>query len=152
MIQVEASTVNPSDRYQLEGVYGPISFPFTGGKEGTGRVIEANGEDVQNWIGKRVVFSSGAGGVWASFVISNPSFTFEIDEDVPLSCAASGVINPLTTIGFIETFKHLGKKGGIIHTAAASSLGRQLNRLAKKEGIPILNLVRRQEQLDLLKS
>jgi NADPH2:quinone reductase len=60
-------------------------------------------------------------------------------------------VNPLTAIGFVETFKSLGGKG-LIHTAAASSLGRQLNRLARKENIPILNIVRRQEHADLLKS
>jgi NADPH:quinone reductase-like Zn-dependent oxidoreductase len=58
--------------------------------------------------------------------------TFEIDADVPLSSAASGVVNPLTVIGFIEHFKTLGTKGGIIHTAAASSLGKQLVKICNK--------------------
>ena len=53
----------------------------------------------------------------------------------------------------IETYKSIGlKKGAIVQTAASSALGRQINRLAIREGIPILNYVRRQEQVDLLKS
>lgn len=51
----------------------------------------------------------------------------------------------------IENFKEIGGKGGIIHTAAASALGRQLNKLAQKEGIPLLNIVRREAQAELLR-
>lgn len=74
-----------------------------------------------------------------------------IDDDVPVSSAASGIINPVTVLGFIHTVKSK-KHGGIIHTAAASSLGRQLNRICKTENIPLLNVVRRKEQAELLKS
>lgn len=86
------------------------------------------------------------GGCWAEYSIASVDFTFEIEKDVPLEYAASGVTNPLTVIAMIENFKELGGKGGIIHTAAASALGRQLNKLAQKEGIPLLNIVRREAQ------
>jgi len=36
----------------------------------------------------------------------------------------------------------LGHKG-IIHTAAASALGRMLNKLCQKRNIPLLNIVRK---------
>ena len=39
----------------------------------------------------------------------------------------------------------------VIVNAAASSLGRMLNRLLPAEGIEIINIVRRQQQVDLLK-
>lgn len=51
---------------------------------------------------------------------------------MPLSSASSGIINPLTVIGFIEEFREIGCKGGIIHTAASSSLGRMLNKLCQR--------------------
>ena len=69
---------------------------------------------------------------------------FEITEEVPSQSAASGIVNPLTVIAMVENYKSLGVKGGIIHTAAASSLGRMLNRWCQKEQIPILNIVRRE--------
>lgn len=75
---------------------------------------------------------------------------FEIDKDVPSSSASSGIVNPLTVIGFVEHFKTLKCKG-IIHTAAASALGRMLNKLCQKENIPLLNIVRREEHAELLK-
>lgn len=50
-------------------------------------------------------------------------------------------------IGFIDTFKKWRNRGsvgkGIINTAAASALGRMLNKFCQKENIPLLNIVRR---------
>lgn len=40
----------------------------------------------------------------------------------------------------------------IIHTAAASALGRMLNKICKTEGITLLNIVRREEHANILKS
>lgn len=54
-------------------------------------------------------------------------------------------------IGFIENYKTHGLKGGIVHTAAASALGRQLNKYAQREKIPLLNVVRREEQAEILR-
>jgi NADPH2:quinone reductase len=71
---------------------------------------------------------------------------------VPLTSAASGFINPITLLGMIDTFEKSPVRGGIIHTAASSSLGRMLSKQCKKKGIPLLNLVRKQEHAELLKS
>lgn len=91
-----------------------------------------------------MVFNTPKGGAWGYYIATKTDQVFEIDNDVPLSSAASGVVNPLTVLGFINTFKSLGARGkGLIHTAAASFLGKQLLRIAKSEGIPILNIVRR---------
>ena len=77
---------------------------------------------------------------------------FVIDEDVDLTSAASGVVNPLTVIGMIYRYNKTPGKKGIMHTAAASALGRMLNKYCKTLGIPLLNIVRKEEQAALLKS
>ena len=77
---------------------------------------------------------------------------FVIDEDVDLTSAASGVVNPLTVIGMIDRYNKTPGKKGIMHTAAASALGRMLNKYCKTLGIPLLNIVRKEEQAALLKS
>jgi len=102
-------------------------LPATPGLEGTGRVVEAKGADLQKYVGKRVCFTTGVGS-WAEYSVAN--LFFEIDDDVPQSSAASGIINPLTVLGFINIVK-AKKHTGIIHTAAASALGRQLNKICK---------------------
>jgi len=53
------------------------------------------------------------------------------------------LVNPLTAIGFLDIAKNLGVKT-IIHTAAASSLGRMLNKFLLNEKINVINIVRRQ--------
>ena len=63
--------------------------------------------------------------------------------------ASMSLVNPLTVIGFVDIAKQLGCKT-IIHTAAASSLGRMVNRFLPTEKINVINIVRRQEQADLL--
>jgi NADPH2:quinone reductase len=148
LVKVEASTINPSDKMFIHGHYVRRPLPATPGLEGVGRVVEANGADLQKYLGKRVCFITDEGS-WAEY--STSSFFLEIDDDVPVSSAASGMVNPLTVLGMIHTVK-TKKCTGIIHTAAASALGRQLNKICKTENIPLLNIVRRKEQAELLKS
>ena len=47
---------------------------------------------------------------------------------------------------------HAENHTGIVHTAAASQLGQMLVKICKQDGIPLVNIVRREEQVDLLKS
>ena len=64
LVKVDASTINPSDRLRIQGVYFPVSLPATMGLEATGHVVEAKGEDFQNWIGKRISFIQEGSGSW----------------------------------------------------------------------------------------
>lgn len=141
LVKLEASTINPSDRIFLKGQYFKLPLPTTAGFEGVGRVVEGPN------VGKRVCFLGGSGS-WAEYISTN--LWFEIDDDVPVSSAASGIVNPLTVLGFIDVFRKR-KHHGIIHTAAASALGRMLNKLSQAEKVPLLNVVRRQEQAELLR-
>jgi len=52
----------------------------------------------------------------------------------------------------VHTFQKTPHKKGIIHTAAASALGRMLNKYCLTLGIPLLNIVRREEHAELLKA
>ena len=58
----------------------------------------------------------------------------------------------MTVAGMLDIFDKTNGKKGIIHSAAASALGRMLNRRCQTLGIPLLNIVRREEQAELLKS
>ena len=51
----------------------------------------------------------------------------------------------------VETMRREGHSA-LVHTAAASNLGQMLNRICRKGGIGLVNIVRKQEQADLLKS
>jgi NADPH2:quinone reductase len=60
-------------------------------------------------------------------------------------------VNPYTALGILATAKAQGAKA-IIHTAAASQLGQMIVKLAPTEGMEVINVVRREEQAELLKS
>ncbi|MEO7941133.1 MAG: NADH oxidase, partial [Burkholderiaceae bacterium] len=64
--------------------------------------------------------------------------------------AASSFVNPLTALGMVETMRTEGHTA-LVHTAAASNLGQMLNRICLKDGIGLVNIVRRQDQEDLLR-
>jgi len=59
-------------------------------------------------------------------------------------------VNPLTAMAMLDLAKSKKTKAVIVD-AAASSLGRMLNRFLPPEGIEVLNIVRRVEQVELLK-
>jgi hypothetical protein len=44
----------------------------------------------------------------------------------------------------VDIYQNTQGKKGLIHTAAASALGRQLNKLTQTLGIPLLNIVRKE--------
>lgn len=86
---------------------------------------------------------NGRGGGWSHYAVAVADVCIAIDDDVPVSSAASGVVNPLTVLGFIDETRRRKQKS-IVHTAAASALGRMLNKICQKEGITLLNIVRKQ--------
>jgi threonine dehydrogenase-like Zn-dependent dehydrogenase len=64
---------------------------------------------------------------------------------------ASSFVNPLTALGMLETMRREGHSG-LVHTAAASNLGQMLVKLCQKDGVPLVNIVRKPEQEELLRS
>ncbi len=60
---------------------------------------------------------------------------------------ASCFVNPLTALGMVETMRAEGHTA-LVHTAAASNLGQMLVRICLKDGVPLVNVVRKAEQVD----
>lgn len=60
------------------------------------------------------------------------------------------VVNPWTAWALVETARRAGHRAAV-HTAAASALGRMMLRLGRRLGFPIIHVVRRAAQVDLLR-
>ena len=71
-------------------------------------------------------------------------------DSLSLEQGAMAAINPLTAIAFLEIAREGGHKA-IVLTAAASALGQMVNRLGRSEGVQVINVVRRDAQVELLK-
>lgn len=126
-----------------------IDKPMPVGNEAAGTVVAAGESDyAQSLIGKTVSFVTG--GNYAQHALMNAMQCMPMADGVSAKDAASAFVNPLTALGFVETMKSEGHKA-LINTAAASNLGQMLNRIAQADGFDVVNVVRKPEQVDLLK-
>ena len=119
------------------------------GNEGAGTVVAAgSAPEAQALLGKTV---GGVGGAMYGDYRAVASFMcIELPDGTPASAGASCFVNPLTALGMVETMR-LENHSALVHTAAASNLGQMLVKLTASEGVPLVNIVRRQEQVDLLR-
>lgn len=156
LVKVAFAPINPSDLATLTGYYGfKNPTPIVPGGEGSGEVVAAGpGVMGRYFLGKRVACTGWGlgGGVWSEYVVKSvKGGVLPLNKLVSLEQGAMSFMNPLTASAFVDISKKGGQKT-IVLTAAASSLGRMVNRLAKKEGIEIVNVVRRDAQVELLKA
>lgn len=117
------------------------------GTEGAGVVIAA-GANAQDLVGKRIALMGGA--TYGEFATVKAAGCLVLPDDVTAAEGAACFVNPLTALGMTETMRLEGHTG-LVHTAAASTLGQMLVRICQKDAIPLVNIVRRPEQADLLR-
>ena len=119
------------------------------GNEGCGIVVAAGAsEAAQALLGKTVAMIGGE--IYAQYRCLAAMACMPLPDGTAPEDGASCFVNPLTSLGFVETMKLEGYKG-IVHAAAASNLGQMLVKICKADGIPLVNIVRSQAQVDLLK-
>ena len=155
LVQIEAAPCNPSDIVFMQGLYGVVKkLPAVPGWEGSGTVVASGGGVIANWLkGKRVACGgqSESDGTWAGYYLADARSCVPLKRNISFEQGASLIINPLTAWALIDEARKSGHRG-IVQTAAASQLGRMILRLATDAGLPLINIVRRQEQADMLKS
>tara|TARA_B100001057_G_scaffold411320_1_gene426906 strand:- start:8562 stop:9701 length:1140 start_codon:yes stop_codon:yes gene_type:complete len=118
------------------------------GNEGAGIIIDA-GADVKNLIGKTVGLAGGS--MYSQYRCVPAANCLVMEDGIIPSEAASSFVNPLTALAFVETMK-MENHSAIVHTAAASNLGQMLVKICKNDEIPLVNIVRKKEQEDILNS
>ena len=178
LIKVEASPINPSDLALLTTFAADLdSLTVTGsgddtvasmkvrpalmkamtprldqsmqaGNEGSGVIIDA-GANAKDMIGKTVGVAGGA--MYSQYRCVPAASCLVMDDGTTAAEAASSFVNPLTALAFIETMK-MENHTGIVNTAAASNLGQMLVKICKDDGVPLVNIVRKAEQVQVLKN
>ena len=120
------------------------------GNEGAGVVVKAGSSAAaQALLGKTVAMLGGA--MYAQFRCIAAAQCLLLPDGATPADGASSFVNPLTALGMVETMRREGHTA-LVHTAAASNLGQMLNRICLKDKISLVNIVRKQEQADLLKA
>jgi len=155
LIKIMATPINPSDLSTLRGNYPhKKTYPFVPGLEGCGRVIACGDGFLPNYLlGKRVACSpkETGNGCWSEYMLTDAAKCIPVGKNLSNAQAASLVVNPLTAMGLIEKVKRTGNPS-FVNTAAAGALGKMLIRLAKKENLTPINIVRREAQVAELKA
>jgi NADPH:quinone reductase-like Zn-dependent oxidoreductase len=120
------------------------------GNEGAGVVVKAGSSPAaQALLGKMV---AGLGGeMYSQYRMLNVAQCLPLPDGTSAKDGASCFVNPLTALSFVETMRAEGHKG-IVHTAAASNLGQMLVKICQKDNVPLVNIVRKKEQTDILKA
>jgi NADPH2:quinone reductase len=179
LVRIEAAPINPSDIGLLFGAADMTTARLSGtpdhpvvtaripdaamksmagrldaslpvGNEGAGVVVAAGSStEAQALLGKTVAVLGGA--MYAQYRCLPADQCLLLPDGATSAEGASCFVNPLTALGMVETMRSEGHTA-LVHTAAASNLGQILNRICRQDGIALVNIVRKQEQADLLKS
>jgi NADPH:quinone reductase-like Zn-dependent oxidoreductase len=148
LVKMEYSTVNPSDYYLALGAYPNTPRPIPLGLEGSGTVTHAGtSEEAQSLLGTRVAVRGS--GSWSEYHKVNSDMVFPLLDTTQFDQASNLIVNPMTVAYFIELIQTSNHKV-VIQNAAASSLGKMLVRWAKLNNVELINLVRREEQVQAL--
>jgi NADPH2:quinone reductase len=179
LVRIEASPINPSDLGLLvagadmthatvtgtpdrpvvtaplaEGAVKTMTArldkPLPVGNEGAGTVVAAGSSDAaQALLGKTVGIAGGA--MYSQYRAVDARACLVLPDGASAKDGASSFVNPLTALGMTGTMRREGHSA-LVHTAAASNLGQMLVKLCQKDGIPLVNIVRKPEQEELLRS
>lgn len=153
-VRMLASPINPSDLLYIAGQYGlkPPAFPATPGFEGVGVVVE-NGGGIIGWLrkGQRVAVLNSRVGNWGEFTVASSKQVIPIPAAIPDDQAASFFVNPATVIALTEGVLNVTDGAWLLQSAAGSSLGKMVISFAKHRGFRTINVVRRPEQIVVLK-
>jgi NADPH2:quinone reductase len=178
VVRVEATPVNPSDIGLLFGaadlatvaargrgeqtvvsarippaamkaMAGRVGESLAVGNEGAGTVVAAgSGAAAQALLGRTVAVLGGA--MYSQFRTVKAELCLPLPAGTTAVDGASAFVNPLTALGMTETMRREGHRA-LVHTAAASNLGQMLNRVCIADGIGLVNVVRRDEHVALLR-
>ncbi|WP_310768107.1 zinc-binding dehydrogenase [Mycobacterium sp. Z3061] len=179
LVRVEAAPINPSDlgllvatadmskataagtperpvvtapigQSALKGLAARLGQSLPVGNEGAGTVVAAgSSEAAQALAGKTVAIAGGA--MYSQYRAVPASACLVLPGGATARDGASSFVNPMTALGMTETMRREGHSA-LVHTAAASNLGQMLVKLCRRDGIPLVNIVRKPEQEDLLRS
>jgi NADPH:quinone reductase len=154
LIKIHACSINPSDLMFLRGLYGiKKKLPVVPGFEGSGTVVGLGSATSSLKLGDRVACVAGymGDGTFAEYMATDISNCIPLLDSVSLEEGAMFFVNPLTSYALLELAKSKNSTG-VVQTASGSALGKMIIRLAKGRNLPLLNIVRREDQIEQVKA
>ena len=134
----------------LPGLAARVGESMPVGNEGCGVVVAAgSAPDAQALLGRTVAIIGGA--TYGEYRCVPAVSCLTLPDGTDPADGASCFVNPLTALSMVETMRMEGHTA-LVHTAAASNLGQMLVKICLADGVPLVNIVRRPEQVELLRS
>ncbi len=151
LLEMLAAPVNPADLNVIEGKYGELpALPAVIGNEGVG-CVAALGSKVQGFSMGDLVLPVRRG-TWTQFMLASAAEAFRLPREMDVFQAAMLSVNPASAWGMLENFVSLQKGDWISQNAANSAVGRCVIQIARSRGWKTLNVVRRPEVVEDLKT
>ena len=152
VVQMRAAPINPADLNAIDGKY-PVrpELPATPGFEGAGVVVDL-GSDVTGMTAGALVILPHNLGTWREAVAVKASELVAVPPEIEPVHAAMLKINPMTAWRLLHDYVDLKSGDWLIQNAANSAAGRAVIQIANDLGYKTVNVVRRAELIDDLRS
>ena len=152
IVKMRAAPINPADLNQIEGKY-PIrpEFPATPGFEGAGVVIDLGAKVTNVATGALVILPHNVG-TWRDAVAVKADELVVVPAGIEPVHAAMLKINPMTAWRLLHDYVQLQKGDWLIQNAANSAAGRAVIQIAHELGYKTINVVRRAELIEELRT
>ena len=149
---MQAAPINPADLNAIEGKYpGKREVPAVPGFEGSGIVSEV-GKNISNGsVGSLVILPHDIG-TWREACAVKASDLVVVPPEIDPVQAAMLKINPLTAWQLLHGYVELKSGDWVIQNAANSAAGRAVIQIAHAFGYKTVNVVRREELIEELRS
>lgn len=152
LVRMILSPVNPSDLLFIQGKYGnQPTPPQTPGFEGVGVVESGKGLLAWRVMGKRVSVIGQGDGRWQEKIVIPARQAIPMPSYLTDQQAASFFVNPATAYVMTQKVLKIPTGGWLLQSAATGALGKMIVRLGKKLGFHTINIVRKQQQVDMLR-
>src|SRR5207249_4466824 len=152
VVQMRAAPINPADLNQIEGKYRVRpELPATPGFEGAGVVVDV-GKSVKDLTAGVLVILPHNLGTWREAVAVKASELVAAPPEIEPVHAAMLKINPMTAWRLLHDYVDLKSGDWLIQNAANSAAGRAVIQIANDLGYKTVNVVRRAELVDELRS
>jgi len=152
VVKMRAAPINPADLNQIEGKY-PVrpELPAIPGFEGAGVVVKI-GADVKSVTNGALVIVPHNIGTWRDAIAVKADELVIVPAGIEPVDAAMLKINPMTAWRLLHDYVDLKKGDWLIQNAANSAAGRAVIQIARELSYKTVNVVRREELIDELRS
>jgi trans-2-enoyl-CoA reductase len=152
VVEMRAAPINPADLNAIEGKYpGRREVPAVPGFEGAG-VIVSVGSGIENVAVGDLVIPPHNIGTWREAVPVKADDLVVVPPGIEPRHAATLKINPLTAWRLLRGYVDLKSGDWLIQNAANSAAGRAVIEIARELGYKTVNVVRRADLVEELRS